>query len=118
MSMAFDQIYNSSQRISHPDICENMYTIDQRGNVYNLLEEAYISWNYKKYPYVNLVNKNRDGLVSVYIKDLMAFSYLANTEDYLERGQKIVNIDGDYSNCNIHNIILIDSNEENTKNSN
>ena len=107
----FDQVYNLPKELYHPDICDNMYTIDQRGNVYNLLEESYMIWKYKKYPYVNLLSRNKSGLISIYIKDLMAFSYLDNTKDYLERGWKIVNIDGDYSNCNLQNIILINPNE-------
>ena len=93
--------------INHPDVLPGIYTIDQNGNVYNAIEDKYLTWSYKKYPYVNLISKDKE-LVSIYIKDLMAYRYLDNTRYYLERGWRVVNIDGNYSNCNYKNIILID----------
>lgn len=93
--------------LQHPDILSNIYTIDENGNVYNTIEDKYINWNYNKYPYVNLLCKD-GGLKSIYIKDLIAYNFIANAESYLERGWKVVNIDGNNSNCNYKNIIFID----------
>ena len=92
--------------LQHPDILSGIYTIDANGNVYNTIDEKYINWNYNKYPYVNLLCK-AGGLKTVYIKDLMAYNFLTNAESYLERGWKVMNIDGNTSNCNYNNIILI-----------
>lgn len=94
--------------LRHPDILSGIYTIDENGNVYNTIEDRYINWSYNKYPYVNLLCKD-GGLKSIYIKNLMAYNFLQNAESYLERGWRVVNIDGNNSNCNYKNIIFINS---------
>ncbi len=92
--------------LQHPDIFPNVYTIDENGNVYNTIENKYLNWSYFKYPYVNLLSKN-SGLKAFYIKDLMAYNFLPNAESYLERGYRVVNIDGNIYNCKSDNIIFI-----------
>lgn len=102
---------------NHPEIFPSIYSISKDGKVYCVIDDQYLKWDYvTKEPSVNLVCKEKGdgGFVRkrFLIKDLVACSYIANAYDYLERGYKVVNIDGNPNNCEYHNIIFIDPNKE------
>jgi hypothetical protein len=102
----------------HPYIFSSIYSISKTGQVYCIMDDQYLKWDFvDKYPSVNLLCKKEAGDLTFtkkrfYIKDLMACSYIANANDYLERGYKVVNIDGNPKNCEYHNIIFIDPNKD------
>ena len=103
-----------SKHLIHPNIFESVYTVSKDGYIYSIMEDSYIKWDYiDKYPSVILLTKEKGFIKKrFYVKDLVACSYIANANDYLERGYKAVNIDGNPNNCNYHNIIFIDPNKE------
>ena len=123
-NMTFVRGYNSREIDSvkkingHPKILSSIYSISKTGQIYCIMDDQYIKWDFiDKYPSVNLLCKKEEGDITFprkrfYIKDLMACSYIANAYDYLERGYKVVNIDGNPKNCDYHNIIFIDPNKE------
>ena len=106
--------------IIHPEVFPSIYSISKDGQVYCIIDDQYLKWDFiGKYPSVSLIckNINIDGESNFskkrfLIKDLMACSYIANANDYLERGYKIVNLDGNPKNCNYRNIIFIDPNKK------
>ncbi len=102
--------------ITHPDIFQSVYSISKDGHVYCIMNDQYLKWDHiDKYPSVNLLKRKKEGEPFIrdrfLIKDLMAYSYIANAKNYLERGCKIVNIDGNPDNCNYHNIIFLEPEE-------
>ena len=102
------------KHLIHPNIFESVYAISEDGHIYSIMEDKYIKWDYiDKYPSVVLLTKEKGFIRKrFYIKDLVACSYIANANNYLERGYKVVNIDGNPNNCNYHNIIFINPNKE------
>ena len=106
-----------SKHLKYPDIFPNIYIITRTGQIYSTVDDLYIRWDYiNKFPSVNLLCRKIEGEPFIkkryLIKDLMAYSYIANANNYLERGCKIVNIDGDPNNCNYNNIIFLDPEKE------
>lgn len=101
-----------AKTLSYPSILPNLYCITKTGQVYSTINDIYISWAFKNnIPYVNLscVIDGKWRLEPFYIKDLMACSYIANANSYLERGYHASNIDGDPRNCRYNNIVYIKS---------
>lgn len=102
----------------HPEIFPSIYSVSKTGQIYCIMDDQYLKWDFiNKYPSVNLLCKKEEDDITFpkkrfYIKDLVACSYIANAYDYLERGYKVVNIDGNPKNCDYHNIIFIDPNKE------
>ena len=87
-----------------------MYKISEFGKIYSIANDSYISWSIRdSLPYVNLpcLKNDKYTLESFYIKDLVACSFLEDSESYLERGYRAINIDGNTMNCNYHNIVYI-----------
>lgn len=96
--------------LRYPGILPNIYCISEDGRVYSMMNDNYIEWEIRNnLPYVNLITtiEKSTTLEPYYIKDLMAYNYIANPMSYLERGLKVVNIDGDPLNCRYKNIIYI-----------
>lgn len=96
--------------INYPGVLQNIYCITTDGRVYSIVNETYLSWGIRNgLPYVNLssVRGRLVSLESFYIRDLMAYSYIVNATDYVERGYHAVNVDGDPMNCNFRNIRYI-----------
>lgn len=107
-----DSIKNEIYKIlKYPNIPSVMYSINQNGNVYSNLKDEYISKKllHGKYPSVILscVIDGVHKLEPFYVKDLVACSFIDNSISYLERGYRVVNIDGDPMNCNYRNLIYI-----------
>ena len=101
-----------AKTLSYPSILPNLYCITKTGQVYSTINDIYIAWAFKNnIPFVNLscVIDGKWRLEPFYIKDLMACSYIANANSYLERGYHASNIDGDPSNCRYNNIVYIKS---------
>lgn len=101
-----------AKTLSYPNILPNLYCITKTGQVYSTINDIYIAWAFKNnIPFVNLscVIDGRWRLEPFYIKDLMACSYIANANSYLERGYHASNIDGDPRNCRYNNIVYIKS---------
>lgn len=101
-----------AKTLSYPSILPNLYCITKTGQVYSTINDIYIAWAFKNnIPFVNLscVIDGRWRLEPFYIKDLMACSYIANANSYLERGYHASNIDGDPRNCRYNNIVYIKS---------
>ena len=101
-----------AKTLSYPSILPNLYCITKTGQVYSTINDIYIAWAFKNnIPFVNLscVIDRRWRLEPFYIKDLMACSYIANANSYLERGYHASNIDGDPRNCRYNNIVYIKS---------
>ena len=99
-----------AKTLSYPSILPNLYCITKTGQVYSTINDIYIAWAFKNnIPFVNLscVIDGKWRLEPFYIKDLMACSYIANANSYLERGYHAVNIDGDPMNCVYTNILYI-----------
>lgn len=106
-----DSIENA-KTLSYPSILPNLYCITKTGQVYSTINDIYIAWAFKNnIPFVNLscVIDGKWRLEPFYIKDLMACSYIANANSYLERGYHASNIDGDPRNCRYNNIVYIKS---------
>ena len=96
--------------IDYPGVLKNVYCITEDGRVYSIVSENYIEWVIRNgLPCVNLSSVRERGvsLEPFYIRDLMAYSYIANASSYLERGYHAVNIDGDPMNCVYTNIVYI-----------
>ncbi len=101
-----------AKTLSYPSILPNLYCITKTGQVYSTINDIYITWAFKNnIPFVNLscVIDGKWRLEPFYIKDLMACSYIANANSYLERGYHASNIDGDPRNCRYNNIVYIKS---------
>lgn len=101
-----------AKTLSYPSILPNLYCITKTGQVYSTINDIYIAWAFKNnIPFVNLscVIDGKWRLEPFYIKDLMACSYIANANSYLERGYHASNIDGDPRNCKYNNIVYIKS---------
>lgn len=101
-----------AKTLSYPSILPNLYCITKTGQVYSTINDIYIAWAFKNnIPFVNLscVIDGKWRLEPFYIKDLMACSYIANANSYLERGYHASNIDGDPRNCRYNNILYIKS---------
>ena len=101
-----------AKTLSYPSILPNLYCITKTGQVYSTINDIYIAWAFKNnIPFVNLscVIDGRWRLEPFYIKDLMACSYIANANSYLERGYHASNIDGDPKNCRYTNMVYIKS---------
>lgn len=101
-----------AKTLSYPSILPNLYCITKTGQVYSTINDIYIAWAFKNnIPFVNLscVIDGKWRLEPFYIKDLMACSYIANANSYLERGYHASNIDGDPRNCRYDNIVYIKS---------
>ena len=101
-----------AKTLSYPSILPNLYCITKTGQIYSTINDIYIAWAFKNnIPFVNLscVIDGRWRLEPFYIKDLMACSYIANANSYLERGYHASNIDGDPRNCRYNNIVYIKS---------
>lgn len=101
-----------AKTLSYPSILHNLYCITKTGQVYSTINDIYIAWAFKNnIPFVNLscVIDGKWRLEPFYIKDLMACSYIANANSYLERGYHASNIDGDPRNCRYNNIVYIKS---------
>lgn len=101
-----------AKTLSYPSILPNLYCITKTGQVYSTINDIYIVWAFKNnIPFVNLscVIDGKWRLEPFYIKDLMACSYIANANSYLERGYHASNIDGDPRNCRYNNIVYIKS---------
>lgn len=101
-----------AKTLSYPSILPNLYCITKTGQVYSTINDIYIAWAFKNnIPFVNLscVIDGKLRLEPFYIKDLMACSYIANANSYLERGYHASNIDGDPRNCRYNNIVYIKS---------
>ena len=101
-----------AKTLSYPSILPNLYCITKTGQVYSTINDIYIAWAFKNnIPFVNLscVIDGKWRLEPFYIKDLMACSYIANANSYLERGYHASNIDGDPRNCRYNNILFIKS---------
>ena len=101
-----------AKTLSYPSILPNLYCITKTGQVYSTINDIYIAWAFKNnIPFVNLscVIDGNWRLEPFYIKDLMACSYIANANSYLERGYHASNIDGDPRNCRYNNIVYIKS---------
>ena len=99
-----------AKTLSYPSILPNLYCITKTGQVYSTINDIYIAWAFKNnIPFVNLscVIDGKWRLEPFYIKDLMACSYIANANSYLERGYHASNIDGDPRNCRYNNIVYI-----------
>ena len=101
-----------AKTLSYPSILPNLYCITKTGQVYSTINDIYIAWAFKNnIPFVNLscVIDGKWRLEPFYIKDLMACSYIANANSYLERGYHASNIDGDPKNCRYTNMVYIKS---------
>lgn len=101
-----------AKTLSYPSILPNLYCITKTGQVYSTINDIYIAWAFKNnIPFVNLscVIDGKWRLEPFYVKDLMACSYIANANSYLERGYHASNIDGDPRNCRYNNIVYIKS---------
>mgnify|MGYP006928617834 FL=1 len=101
-----------AKTLSYPSILPNLYCITKTGQVYSTINDIYIAWAFKNnIPFVNLscIIDGKWRLEPFYIKDLMACSYIANANSYLERGYHASNIDGDPRNCRYNNIVYIKS---------
>lgn len=101
-----------AKTLSYPSILPNLYCITKTGQVYSTINDIYIAWAFKNnIPFVNLscVIDGKWRLEPFYIKDLMACSYIANANSYLERDYHASNIDGDPRNCRYNNIVYIKS---------
>lgn len=99
-----------AKMITYPSVLQNIYCITKDGRVYSMINENYLSWGFRNgLPYVNLSSVRERGvaLEPFYIRDLMACSYIANANSYLERGYHAVNVDGDPLNCVYTNIVYI-----------
>lgn len=101
------------QILSYPGVLQNIYGISLNGKIYSILNNHYIAWNWRgQYPVVNLAytdpGSRTTTLEPFYIKDLMAYNYIANAYSYLERGCRAINIDGDPRNCNYRNIVYLE----------
>ena len=96
--------------LNYPSVLQNIYCITENGRVYSIINENYIGWRIRNgLPYVNLSCDRERGisLEPFYIKDLMAYNYIANADSYLERGYHASYVDGDPMNCNYKNIVYI-----------
>lgn len=106
---------NDAKILIYPSVIENIYSITRDGRIYSIISDSYISWSFRdNLPYVNL-SSVRNGICSLepyYIKDLMAYNYISDACNYLERGYISANIDGNPRNCNYSNIIYIDLSKE------
>ena len=101
-----------AKTLSYPSILPNLYCITKTGQVYSAINDIYIAWAFKNnIPFVNLscIIDGKWRLEPFYIKELMACSYIANANSYLERGYHASNIDGDPRNCRYNNIVYIKS---------
>lgn len=99
-----------AKMINYPGVLQNIYCITRDGRVYSIINENYLEWGIRAgLPYVNLSSVRERGvsLEPFYIRDLMAYSYIANASSYLERGYHAVNIDGNPMNCVYTNILYI-----------
>lgn len=110
-----DSDMEETKMLIYPGILHNIYSISKTGKIYSIINDSYISWSFQgKDPIVNLIYQNplsrTLSLERFYIKDLVAYNYIANANDYLERGYRAVNIDGDPMNCNYSNIIYLSPN--------
>lgn len=98
--------------ITYPGVIPNMYSISIEGKVYSFINDKYISWSIRdNLPYINLSSIHGDyiSMEPFFIRDLMAFSYISDAYSYLERGYRVLNIDGNNLNCNYQNIIYVQS---------
>lgn len=100
--------------LQYPNVLKSLYTISENGKVYSIMNDDYISWGYRGgLPYVNLCcyHESNIGIVAsiepFFIKDLMAYNYIANADNYLERGCKVMYKDGDPRNNNYTNIMYV-----------
>lgn len=101
--------------LKYPNVFDTLYTISESGKIYSMMNDSYLEWGIRnRLPYVNLTCK-WDDIVSIepfYIKDLVAYNYIANADSYLERRYKVINIDGNPMNNNYQNIMYISPEEE------
>lgn len=95
----------------YPGVVQNIYCITKVGKIYSIVNNSYINWSFRgNLPYVNLSCMSERGCTRepFYIRDLVAYNFIANAESYLERGCRAVNVDGDPMNCTYYNIRYID----------
>lgn len=98
--------------ITYPGVLQNIYCISEKGKIYSAMDDTYMEWGIRcNLPFVNLISSRKEGITlePYFIKDLMAYSYIAGADSYLERGFRAVNIDGDPMNCDYSNIIFLKS---------
>ena len=97
--------------LKYPRVFKNIYTISEDGKIYSMMSDEYLVWGYRNnLPFVNLCCNIEDGKTSIepfYIKDLIAYNYIANADNYLERGYESIYIDGNPKNNNYQNIKYI-----------
>ena len=100
--------------LQYPNVLKSLYTISENGKIYSIMNDDYISWGYRNYlPYVNLCCYHESTMGQVissepfFIKDLLAYNYIANADDYLERGYRASYKDGNPRNNNYTNIMYI-----------
>ena len=96
--------------LKHPHVFDSLYTISESGKIYSMMNDNYLEWGIRSgYPFVNLTCKINDiiSLEPFYIKDLVAYNYIADADSYLERHYKVINVDGNPMNNNYQNIMYI-----------
>ncbi len=92
--------------LSYPNVFSSAYTISKDGYVYSVSDDKYIEWDLSgDEPSVTLLSKNFS-FEKFLIKDLVAYSYIADASNYLERGYKIINKNGNLRDCNYRNIMF------------
>lgn len=95
----------------YPTVFDRLYTISEDGRIYSLMNDEYLSWGFRnKLPFVNLSCSKEQGIFTLepfYIKDLVAYNYIANANDYIERGYEAIYIDGNSKNNNYQNIMYV-----------
>ena len=103
-----------------PDKCVDLVVTDPPYNLTKnfgsstfreMKNDEYLSWGFRnKLPFVNLSCSKEQGIFTLepfYIKDLVAYNYIANADDYIERGYEAIYIDGNPKNNNYQNIMYV-----------
>jgi len=106
--------------IKNLGVPRDIYAISEIGTVYSIINDCSISWSFRNnLPYVNLSVITDRGwtMEPFYIKNLVAYNYIANADNYLERGCHASYIDGDPMNCNYRNIIYLEGSKDYINNS-
>ena len=96
--------------LKYPHVFDSLYTISESGKIYSMMNDNYLEWGIRnRYPFVNLTCKinGNISLEPFYIKDLVAYNYIADADSYLERRYKVINVDGNPMNNNYQNIMYI-----------
>ena len=93
-----------------PGVIQNIYCITEYGHIYSIIDNNPIRWIFQgNLPYVYLtcmVNGNKVK-EPFYVKDLVAYNYIASSSSYLERGYHVTNIDGNPANCYYQNVMYM-----------